>query len=209
MSHNNTTNSLKTCLMINLLKSRHKFVVRRRFQNRRSNGSCWFSQKQQSVYVHFVYSHVVTDTNILLCFINALENAPPKGDVTCPFPLTHQSVPSAACCSSLIGSRGRAQPTPNLKSPSVSSQTSVTYAKCSSADRPCSRPGGARCHGAETRTRRAERRVRRLPRRLQVVRHGGDSRGPGAGAVEVYGRGAADLSVHHVQADRAGEACRK
>lgn len=47
---------------------------------------------------------------------------------------------------------------------------------------------------------------RRLQNGVQIIRHRGDSRRPGAGAVELYGRGSADLSLHHVQTGGARKA---
>lgn len=64
-------------------------------------------------------------------------------------------------------------------------------------------------HGAKSHTRGAERRVRRLQHIFQIVRHRGDSRRPGAGAMEINGCGAADFSLYHVQAERTRKARRK
>lgn len=57
-------------------------------------------------------------------------------------------------------------------------------------------------HGSKSQTRRAWRSVRRLQHGVQIVRHRGDPRRSGAGAVEVHGCGAADFTVYHVQAAR-------
>lgn len=67
----------------------------------------------------------------------------------------------------------------------------------------------ARSDGADEQTRRAQRRVCRLPHGFQILRYGRHTRRPGAGAVDVHGRGPADIPVHHLQAALTGKPRRK